>query len=141
MNINVCRGPLAEACDDDNLALASYLLSQGADPNLIRKGYRYPLYDAVRKGNLEMLALLLQLLQHGADPKIKAGGVFTAACYGGEKVITRLLCMDVPPGDRQMCLDICLQGAAYSTRLRLCSWLLEQGANFNSIGGKYGSLL
>jgi ankyrin repeat protein len=137
MNINVCRGALAEACDDDNLELVSYLLSQGADPNLICRNYRYPLYDATRKGNLEMLELLLE---HGADRTINAGDVFAVACYGGEKVITKLLDMEMSD-ELEMYRDRCLQEAAYSTKLRLCSWLLEQGANINCSSKKRGSPL
>jgi ankyrin repeat protein len=81
------------------------------------------------------------LLEHGANENINAGEIFAVACYGGEKTITRLLDMDISRVERDIHLGICLQGAAYSTNLKLCSWLLEQGANINSVGEKYGSPL
>lgn len=138
MNVDTDRGALAIACDSGDLVMARFLLSRGADPNLIKKGYRYPLYDAARLANIPLIDLLLE---HGADISIDNGHVFKAATYGGEKAITRLLSSEMPAAEREKYLDRSLQMAAYNANLNLCTWLLGQGANLNYIGGEYGSPL
>jgi len=134
-NIEIDGGPLAIVCGEGNLDMAKLLLSHGADPNLFHKGNQLPLYNAVITGNLGMIDLLLE---HGADRTISDGDVFSCA---EAKIIPRLLDAEILPAEKMKYLDICLQRAAFSTKLSLCSWLLDQGADLNYAGGEFGSPL
>lgn len=116
--------------------MVKFLLENGADPNKFRPTFRYPLLDAVRTGNLELVDLLLE---HGADISYESGEIFHWAVYGGRKAITRLLDEDMSPAQREKYLDRAFQHAAHEANAGLCSWLLEQGANLNYSGGDYGS--
>ena len=57
------RSPLYMAVGRNNIALAEYLISAGANVNAKTKSYATPLAWAVRKDNVEMQALLKK---HGA---------------------------------------------------------------------------
>jgi ankyrin repeat protein len=118
--------------------MVEFLLERGADPNLIKKGYRFPLYDATNRGNLRLLNLLLD---HGADISISDARAFGQATWGGEKILSRLLEQDMTTTEREMYLDRALQNAAYYANLNICKWLLDHGANLNFVGGEYGGPL
>ena len=60
---------ISEAAAGGANAAIGYLLNQGADPNTIGHFGRTPLYRAVFAGHVDTITLLLE---HGADPRIKA---------------------------------------------------------------------
>jgi ankyrin repeat protein len=134
---DVDRGALARVCRPPcNVELARFLLDHNADPNVNRTGYLYPLSEAARAGNPELIELLLE---YGADVTCNAGEVFTLAVCGGQRTITRLLEERMTAAQREDYLDRSLQAAAYEANDILCAWLLEQGGNLNYSGGEYGS--
>lgn len=64
---------LERACREGSLALVSFLLERGADPNLL-----FPAYIAVKTGNVEILRALIA---HGAD--VNQTGLLAFACREG----------------------------------------------------------
>lgn len=67
--------PLHSAAAGNHTALATRLLSAGADPNLTQHGGYTPLHSAAQNGNLELVELLLA---RGADPQARTDDGNTA---------------------------------------------------------------
>src|SRR5205814_2192482 len=86
--VDVDCGPLFEAVKSGDRDMVEWLLERGADPNRIKKGYRYALGEAARIGSLDILDTLLN---RGADVRYEQGDVFRSAIWGGEKTVSRLL--------------------------------------------------
>jgi ankyrin repeat protein len=129
------QGPLVAACHNGDLDMAQFLLERGADPNIDNNDYGCPLSCAVnRAGNFQLVELLLD---YGADIGLKQG-IFERAVFAGERMISRLLQQSTTTEDRQRYLDTALQSAAYWTNLEMCVWLLDQGANPDCRGGRWG---
>lgn len=132
------QGPLVAACRNGDLNMTQFLLERGADPNIDNKDYGCPLACAVDDaGNLKLVELLLH---SGANIEVKLE-IFSRAIFGGERVISRLLEEPMTKEDRERYLDQALQSAAYWAILEMCSWLLDEGANPNYHGGRWGSPL
>lgn len=117
--------------------MTQFLLEHGADPNYHNKTYRYALYNAASRN----LAIVNLLLQHGTDISLSDGDVFDAAIWGGEPILSRLLEEPMTPPHRARYLNRALQTAAHYAKHTLCAWLLEQGAEINYSGGRWGSPL
>jgi ankyrin repeat protein len=49
--------------------------------------------------------------------------------------------MSLAPSEKEVYLDKALQKSAYYSNLMLCTWLLDQGANINFVGGEFGGPL
>jgi ankyrin repeat protein len=129
------QGPLVGACGNNDLDMAQFLLERGADPNIDNIDYGCPLSCAVNSaGNFQLVELLLD---YGADIVLKQG-IFEQAVFAGEKMISRLLQQPMTTEDRKRHLDQALQSAAYWAILEMCIWLLDQGANPNYRGGRWG---
>ena len=77
---------------DDDLAIAEYLLTQGADPNVANKNGWTLLHGAVYNHHLPQVELLLE---YGADPSLKTPDGETALDlarrYGGREPIEEAL--------------------------------------------------
>ena len=132
------QGPLVTAYASGDLNMTHFLLERGADPNIDNKDYGCTLASAVDDAsNLQLFELLLH---HGADIEVKLE-IFSRAVFGGEKVISRLLEETMTTEDRERYLDQALQSAAYWAILEMCSWLLDEGANPDYHGGRWGSSL
>jgi hypothetical protein len=129
------QGPLVAACFKKDLDMAQFLLERGADPNLDCNDYGCPLSCAANDaGNFELIELLLA---HRAKVGLK-NSILERAVFGGEKIMERLFQQAMSPEAREYCLDAALQGAAYYAVLEMCIWLLDQGANPNHRGGRWG---
>jgi ankyrin repeat protein len=129
------QGPLVRVCRDNDLDMAQFLLERGANPNIDNNNYGCPLSCAVASaGNFQLVELLLD---YGADVGLKQG-IFERAVFAGEKMISRLLQQPTTTEDRRRYLDQALQSAAYWTILEMCVWLLDQGADPNYRGGRWG---
>jgi ankyrin repeat protein len=129
------EGPLVGACRNNDLDMAQFLLERGADPNIDNIDNGCPLSCAVNSaGNFQLVELLLD---YGADIGLKQD-IFEQAVFAGEKMISRLLQQPTTTEDRKRYLDQALQSAAYWAILEMCVWLLDQGANPNYRGGRWG---
>ncbi|KAK6523143.1 hypothetical protein TWF694_006038 [Orbilia ellipsospora] len=131
------RNPLGLAAEASDTVMLDYLLQMGADPNDSKSGYNWALSQAARKGNLEIVQLLID---NGADLTAHDFDVFETAIWGGEKVM-KYLFDSVSDWDREMALNHALQAAAYYVKPDVCKTLVEWGADVYATGGEYGSPL
>ncbi len=84
--------PLFIAAEKNSLAVAEFLIKQGANVNA-RDEYGWtPLSSAVKENHIEMIDLLLE---HNADVNVKSDGGYTplhmTAISGHEKIVPQLL--------------------------------------------------
>jgi ankyrin repeat protein len=64
--------PLHDAAYAGNAKIAAYLISRGANPNIVESRNYSPLYRAAQHGHLETVRTLLD---HGADPNLGASAL------------------------------------------------------------------
>ncbi|KAF3921088.1 Ankyrin-3 [Arthrobotrys entomopaga] len=131
------RNPLGLAAEGSDIIMIEYLLQMGADPNESKSGFNWALAQAAKKGNLEVVQLLLD---NGADVTAHDFYAFGNAIWGGEKVM-KYLFDNTSGSDRERALNHALQSAAYYVKLDICNTLIGWGADICSTGGAYGSPL
>ncbi|EPS35534.1 hypothetical protein H072_11049 [Dactylellina haptotyla CBS 200.50] len=134
---DIHKNPLGVAAEINDSAMLEYLLQMGADPNESKSGRAWALTIAAKKGNFEMVQMLLD---NGADITSHELFAFQDSIWGGEKVVVQLLDL-VPDSDRLNALNQVFQSAIHDAQLDLFNLLLEMGADVNFSGGPYGSPL
>ncbi|KAH6616443.1 ankyrin repeat-containing domain protein [Boeremia exigua] len=117
--------PLASAIRDNSADIVTYLLDNGADPNL--KAVEFPTFKCITHKRTQYLP---QLAAAGADLHTPKGIIETAVSHKDKDAIIYLLDQGVNPNDR--CPDggnTALTTAIRDNNLELVDLLLNHGAN------------
>jgi len=124
--------PLHKAAYNNQVAVARYLLSIGADVNARSNAGSVPLHGAAYGGYLETVQLLTE---NGADLNVRNNGGFTpllSACAAGRTDVVRFL---VDSGAEVKVANssgwTALMYAAESQSPELCEFLIDQGCDVN----------
>ena len=134
---------LVEAVKANDVAQVRRLLAAGTDPNAWSEGNYMPLYHAVMQGQTESAKLLLE---HGADPNLKAGPsqdpVLFTAINAGHGELAKLLVehganVNIKTGGGETLLYL----AAKSGKAAVAEALLELGADPNAETGYHDNPL
>ena len=127
------KTPLSNACYNDNIEVAKFLIEHGADVNSKDRDWYTPLYWACYKENIELVKLLLE---QGADvdSKNKKGETpLYWACKKGNTEIVKLLLehgADVNIKDKYV--DTPLYWACVKNHTEVAKVLIGHGADVNS---------
>ncbi|KAF7347047.1 hypothetical protein MVEN_01458500 [Mycena venus] len=131
---------LQAACSQGHEMIVRLLLQTGADVNTLGGKYGSALNAAFREGHRDSIVLLLEA---GADVNTLGGGVDTLlqeASRNGDTALVRLLVQkraDVTAGKYVNALH----AASFAGHEDVVHFLLEAGADVNTLGGVHNSLL
>ncbi len=116
--------PLCSAIRDNSAEIVTYLLENGADPNL--KASEYPAFKCITHNRTQFLP---QLVAAGADLHTPKGIIECAIAHNNKDILTYLFDQGVNPNDRTPEGNTALTTAIRDNRVEMVDLLLAKGAN------------
>jgi len=116
--------PLCSAIRDNSADIVTYLLANGADPNL--NAAEYPAFKCITHHRLQFLP---QLVTAGADLHKPKGIIETAIAHNDKEALLYLLDQGVSPNDRTPEGNTAITTAIRDGRTELLDILLAKGAD------------
>ena len=141
-----CGTPLIAACVYGRKDIASILLDNGADPDLLGDDRR-PLAAAIQKNHTEIVKLLLNSRRVDVNArssplsKNSETPLYMAAESGSLETVIALLEAGADPNIQAGREHSALQVACYGGSAEIVEFLLQHGANAEMYGGESGSPL